>query len=197
MGNFIDTATVAALIINTFALLFVILQTWLAKQSLNETRKSINDAKIERQLEILPKFAWVMEVQVRLEYWRKNLQEKQAKLQLALSQKNDNILKELSNNNIKNPKDLALNKFLYDNMPPWLREIWISGARYYYDAVASMQYLYQEDGIAEYSLAETLRNQCMESERSISVLLEYIKDMVPSVILNTPASLSDKDFLRD
>ena len=197
MNDFIQTATIIALIVNTFALLFVIYQIWLAKQSLSATRKSVDDAKTERQLEILPKFTWVIQVQVDLERWKGDLHEKQEKLQLSLSKKDENILKELSNTRIKSSKDLKLNRFLYENMPAYLREIWMSGAQYYYNAVASMQYLWKEDGGPRYSLAEGLKNRCTESENAIDILLGYIKDMVPSVMLSTPASLSDEDFLRD
>lgn len=197
MNDFIQTATIIALIVNTFALLFVIYQIWLAKQSLNATRKSVDDAKTERQLEILPKFTWVIQVQVNLEGWKGDLHEKQEKLQLSLSKKDENILKELSNTSIKSSKDLKLNRFLYENMPSYLREIWMSGAQYYYNAMASMPYLWREDGGPQYSLAGSLKNRCIESENAIDILLGYIKDMVPPVILETPASLSDEDFLRD
>jgi len=182
--------------INTVALLFVIYQTWLAKRALNTTKQSIDNAKIERQLEVLPKFTWVIEVQVALESWNKDLQEKREKLQQALSENNENVLKELSNTCIRSSKDLALNRFLYDNMASWLRKIWMSGAQYYYDAVASMQYLWRDDD-AQFLLAKDLKKRCTESSEAISILLDYIKDMIPPVILNTPASLSDKDFLRD
>lgn len=197
MDNFIQTATIIALIVNTIALLFVIFQTWLAKQSLGATRKSIDDAKAERQLEILPKFTWVIQVQVDLERWKKDLYEKQKSLQLSLSRKDEKMLKELTDTHIKNSKDLALSRLLYDNMPSYLREIWMSGAQYYYNAVASMPYLWEEKKGPRYSLAESLKNRCIESENAIDILLGYIKDMVPLVILDTPASLSDEDFLRD
>ena len=98
---------------------------------------------------------------------------------------------------IKSPKDLSLNRFLYDNMPSWLRELWMSGAQYYYDAIAPLPYVYK-DVTPNYSYAQSwIKERSEDSLRAISKLLEYLKDMVPPVILNTPASLSDKDFLRD
>ena len=74
MNSFIDIATLVAVFINTIALIVVIYQTRIAKQSLTTTKKSIDDAKIQRQLETLPKFTWVIEVQVQLEHWKKDLQ---------------------------------------------------------------------------------------------------------------------------
>jgi len=49
----INIATFAALIVNTVALIVVICQTRIAKQALTITKKSIDEAKTQRQLEIL------------------------------------------------------------------------------------------------------------------------------------------------
>lgn len=192
-----EQIAIAALIINTIVLLYVIHQNRLANESLRATKKSIDDSKRQRQLEILPKFTWVIKVQGDLQRWGEDLKEKQDNLLIALINRDKNILKELSDNYIKNPKDLMIDKFLYDRMPPWLKEIWMSGAQYYYDAMASMQYLFEEKNIPRYSLAETLKDRCADSEEAINILLKYIKDMVPPVILNTPASLSDNNFITD
>lgn len=197
MNSFIDIATLVALFINTIALIVVIYQTHIAKQSLATTKKSIDEAKTQRQLETLPKFTWVIEVQVQLEYWKKDLQEKRDLLQKGVNEKNDEMFQKASDTRIKSPKDLSLNRFLYDNMPAWLRELWMSGAQYYYDAIAPLPYVYK-DKKSNYSYAESwIKERCEDSLQAISKLLEYLKDMVPPVILNTPASLSDKDFLRD
>ena len=197
MNSFIDIATLVALFINTIALIVIIYQTHIAKQSLTTTKKSIDDAKTQRQLEALPKFTWVIEVQVQLEYWKKDLQEKRDLLQKGVDEKNDEMFQKASNTRIKSPKDLSLSKFLYDNMPAWLRELWMSGAQYYYDAIAPLPYVYKDEKL-NYSYAESwIKERCEDSLQAISKLLEYLKDMVPPVILNTPASLSDKDFLRD
>ena len=197
MNSFIDIATLVALFINTIALIVVIYQTRIVKQSLTTTKKSIDDAKTQRQLEALPKFTWVIEVQVQLEYWKKDLQEKRDLLQKGVDEKNDEMFQKASDTRIKSPKDLSLNRFLYDNMPAWLRELWMSGAQYYYDAIAPLPYVYKDEK-SNYSYAESwIKERCEDSLQAISKLLEYLKDMVPPVILNTPASLSDKDFLRD
>lgn len=197
MNNFIEIATLVVLFINTIALIVVIYQTSIAKKSLIITKKSIDDAKTQRQLEILPKFTWVIEVQVQLEHWKKDLQERKDLLQKGLDKKDAVIIKNASDTRIKSPKDLSLNKFLYDNMPSWLRELWMSGAQYYYDAIAPLPYAYKDEK-PNYSYAQSwLSERSEDSLQAISKLLEYLEDMVPPVILNTPASLSDKDFLRD
>lgn len=195
--SFVNIATLIALIINTITLLVVICQTHITKQSLVTTRKSVDDAKTQRQLEILPKFTWVIEVQVHLENWKKDLQERKSLLQKGVYENNDEMFIKASDTRIKSPKDLSLNRFLYDNMPSWLRELWMSGAQYYYDAIAPLSYVYK-DKKPNYSYAQSwIEERAEDSLRAISKLLEYLEDMVPPVILNTPASLSDKDFLRD
>lgn len=197
MNSFIDIATLVALLINTIALIVVIYQTHIAKQSLATTKKSIDDAKTQRQLEILPKFTWVIEVQVQLEHWKKDLQERKGLLQKGMVEKNNEMFQKASDTRIKSPKDLSLNKFLYDNMPVWLRELWMSGTQYYYDAIAALPYVYKDEK-PNYNYAESwIKERSEDSLQAISKLLEYLKDMVPPVILNTPASLSDEDFLRD
>jgi len=138
MNSFVDIATLVALFINTIALIVVIYQTRIAKQSLTATKKSIDDAKTQRQLETLPKFTWVIKVQVQLEHWKKDLQEKKGLLQKGVDKKDDEMFQKASDTRIKSPKNLSLNRFLYDNMPAWLRELWMSGAQYYYDAIAPL-----------------------------------------------------------
>jgi len=196
-NRIIEKITIITPVITVITLLYVIYQTRLANQSLMATRKSIDDAKTQRQLEILPKSFYVIHVRVNLENWKKDLEEKRARLELAITNNDESILKELSEMYIKNPKDLDLSRFLFDKMPAWLGQIWISGAQYYYNAVASFQELWKENGGNYYSLAETLVDQCVESEKSIDILLGYIKDMVPFVILNTPARLSSDKFFRN
>ena len=81
---------------------------------------------------------------MQLEHWKKDLQEKRDLLQKGVDEKNDEMFQKASDTRIKSPKDLSLNRFLYDNMPAWLRELWISGAQYYYDAIAPLSYVYKE-----------------------------------------------------
>ena len=193
----INIATFVALIINTVALIVVICQTRIAKQALTITKQSIDEAKTQRQLELLPKFTWVIEVQVKLEYWKKELEKKREILQKGVKEKNDELFKQASDTRIKSPKDMSLNRALYDNMPLWLRTLWISGAQYFYDAIAPLSYVYKDEK-PNYDYAHSWINErCNDSIRAITKLLEYLEDMVPSVILNTPASLSDSSFLRE
>jgi len=189
------TLTIIALFINTLALLVVIYQTRLTKSSLLATKESVDDAKRKRQLEILPKFNWVIQVKVDLEGWRENLQKAQRQLQNAVKEKDQNIFKVLAASKLKGPKDLGLNRFAYDNMPSWLREIWMAGAQYYYDAMSSLPYVWRKDE-PDYNFANSWIEKKGTALQSISTLLGLLEDMIPTVMLNAPASLSDEDFLK-
>lgn len=196
MNDFLAIATIIAVVVNTLALLFVICQTRLAKRSLSATRESIDDAKVERQLEALPKFGWIIRVQADLEKWQKDLLEKEQQLEEAIRIRNGTILQNIAERSPRQPRDLGLRKFLYDDMPSWIREIWISGAQYYYDAASPLLFLWR-DGAPKFDYAESwIKDRGKESGRALSTLLKYLEGMVPPVILNTPASLSDNDFLR-
>lgn len=195
--NSVNTITLIALAINTLALLVVAYQTWLTKRALSATKESIDDAKVERQLEVLPKFTWVIHVQVDLEKWKSDLFKKRQELREAIRARNATVLQRIAMGSPQQPQDLGLRRFVYDNIPSWIREIWMSGAQYYYDAASPLSFVWRDDA-AHFDYAESWVNGRGEaSERAISALLSYIKDMVPSVILSTPASLSDNDFLRD
>ncbi|MGV8131706.1 MAG: hypothetical protein ACP5N7_06425 [Candidatus Pacearchaeota archaeon] len=197
MNSLFDIATSVALVINLIALFWVIYQTELTKRSLTLTKQSIDDAKTQRQLEILPKVAWIIEVQVKLEFWEKDLQERTVMLQKGINEKNNVMIKSASETKIMNPKDLSLDRFLYDKIPSWLRELWMSGAQYYYDAIAPLSYAYK-DKEANYDYSQKwIDERSKDSLHALSTLLDYFENMIPPVILNTPTSLSNEDFLRD
>ncbi len=134
-------------------------------------------------------------MQVDLEKWKNDLLEKKQQLEKAVRTRDETVLQSIARRSPQQPRDLGLRKLLYDKMPSWIREIWISGAQYYYDGASPLLFLWRDD-LPNFNYAESwINDRGKESERAISTLLKYIEGMVPSVILNTPASLSDDDFL--
>ena len=197
MNSYTGVMTLVALLINTIALIVVICQTHFTKKSAILTKKNIDDAKIQRQLEVLPKLSWVIQVRVDLESWEKDLQKRINALQQSINREDSQMLKKGSDTKIKSPKDLALHKYSYSNMPSWLRELRVSGAQYYYDAIAPLDAVYK-NGNPDYNYIQSWINERgKDSLNAISKLLEYVEDMVPNVILNTPASISNESFLSD
>lgn len=196
--NILDIITIITSIATLVALGFTIYQSNLTKKALLETRKSIEQDKINRQLTLLPKEGWIIQVRIELEHWQKELEEKSVKLKNALIKNDTSILTELSNTRIKKPDDLSLSKFQYEKMPAWLSEIWLSGAQYYYDAIASTSSPYTNaDEQGKTTLIKMLSDRCDKNGASIKKLLEYISDMIPEVILETPASVSNSEFFRN
>jgi hypothetical protein len=194
MESYIDIITFVALLINTGALIFVIIQTCMTRQSVILTKQSIDDAKTQRQLEVLPKFRWIIQVRTSLETWGKDLQKRINVLKDGIREKNDKKLIMASHTKIKGPEDLSLSKYSYENMPSWLGELWVSGAQYYYNAIAPLASMCNGDK-PNYAFAESWVNERgNDSLRAILQLMKYFDDMVPVVILNMPASISDDKF---
>ena len=191
--NIINVATSLATLV---ALGFTVYQARLSEKALLETRKSIEQEKINRQLSLLPKHEWIIQVNTELRIWQETLEKNSGKLTEAINNKDESILKDLSQLRIKKPSDLNLSINQYKEMPSWLSQIWISGAQCYYQGLGSMLYLHK-GGKPDYILAELLITNCNEMSSSLATLREYISDMIPEVILNTPASINSREFFRD
>jgi len=194
--NTIDIITIITSLATLLALGFTIYQARLTRDTLLETKKSIDQEKVNRQISLLPKFEWIIEVEVELKHWQEDLEKRSKKLEEAFTKKDHGILEELSKTKTRNPSDLRLSKYQYEKMPDWLSQLWLSGAQYYYDAMASMQFLHK-DGKGEFGLAEMLYQRCDNSSHSIVKLRGYISGMIPEVILETPASTRSGEFFRE
>lgn len=188
--------TIATSVATLVALGFTIYQARLTRETLIETRKSIDQEKVNRRISLLPKFDWIIQVEVELKQWQEELETRSKKLKDAFENKDSSILEELSKTKTRSPSDLRLSRYQYEKMPDWLSQLWLSGAQYYFDAMASMQFLYKNNK-GEFGLAEMLFQRCDESVYSIAELRKYISDMVPEVILETPASTRNSEFFRD
>lgn len=172
------------------ALCFTIYQVKIARESLKETRKGIDQEVRNRQISLLPKFEWIIQVDTELSFWEKELRKESNELKEL--HKSNNFTKIDTNKRlIKNPRDLDLSKFQYENMPEWLSQLWLSGAQYYYNAIAlsDINYLKNAD------LVKMRYERCDRSVSAIRKLRNYINNMVPDVILETPASLRNSEFL--
>lgn len=194
--NTMDIITIITSLATLAALGFTVYQAHLTRETLLETKKSIDQEKVNRQISLLPKFEWIIEVDIELKHWQEDLENRSKKLKDAFTKKDSKILEELSKTKTRIPSDLRLSKYQYEKMPDWLSQLWLSGAQYYYDAMASMQFLYKNEK-GEFNLAEMLYQRCDSSAYSISELRGYISEMIPGVILETPASTRNSEFFRD
>ena len=194
--NTMGIITIVTSVATLVALGFTVYQARLTRDTLLETKKSIDQEKVNRQISLLPKFEYIIEVDVKLKHWQEDLEKRSSKLKEAFAKKDHSILEELSKTKTRSPNDLGLSKYQYDNMLDWLSQLWFSGAQYYYDAMASMQFLHK-DGEGEFDLTEMLYQRCDSSAYSIAELRSYISGMIPQVILETPASTRNSEFFRD
>lgn len=162
----------------------------LAKESIDEDRKT-------RQLELLPKANFILEVQYDLKKWLESIEKTTKNLQDAFDTKNLALLREISEQALKSPKDLV-DKFLYEKGPRWLSEIWLTSAQYYYDFNIPLRNLWSDKKQEPFwDLAPDLIDRGKEHSRHISNLMGYINQMVPESYAAAPAKISDTRFLSD
>ncbi len=191
----IETISVVALLINASVLLLVLYQSYLSTKSLKAAHKDMAEEQKERQLLFLPKLEIVLEVRMQLKRWERDLIEKRNKLIEAEGKKKGAILKEIAKESPEKPNDLGLSKEMYKEMPGWLREMWISGAKYYYEAALDLNHTH--DSTANFHEArDWINGQGKKSIEALQTLLKYTKDMIPPVILHTPSGFEDEEFLN-
>jgi hypothetical protein len=196
--NINEIITISAFGLNVIMLGVVAYQTWLTRKSLRAAQKSIEDTTITRQIAHLDHLHWVINVQVDLERWQKHLNKTANEILDAGVRKDIESLKSIASNGITRPDQLHLNKFSYDNMPSWLREIWLSAAQYYYNAIVCTITVWSDSGEPDYYFGYARRlaeGRFAESSHAISKLLGYINNMVPPVMMHSPASINDNEFL--
>jgi predicted MPP superfamily phosphohydrolase len=187
--------TIISSLATLVALYFTYKQSKISEITIKETIKSINQDTINRQLTFLSKIHYIINVQNTLEKWLKELKKIKKDVENSISLKNGDILKKISEQHIKAPNELGIEKSVFEKMPEWLGQIQMSGCQYYYNTMCVLDHLYKND-TAKFDYAQKLLPRICESIYSIEKLLSYISDMIPEVILTTPASISDFKFFR-
>ena len=182
-------------IISLTALIITIRQLILARHSLDATKKSIDEDKRSRQLSTIPKMSWVIEVQMRLDRWSNQLEEVKALIIDSENKREGNILKEIVSTIPKHPNGIGIDAFVYKNMPDPLREIMMSGAQYFYNAISPATHLWSKESGPNWIYAHSIQERLDESIHALKKLRVLIDDLVPSVMLETPASIDENDFI--
>jgi hypothetical protein len=183
----------------TLAALFIaIYQSVLARRSLDAAKKSIDEDKRSRQLSMISKMSWVIEVQIRIERWLNDLEKLKKETAEATSKNDAAMLKAMVATIPTSPDkiNMAVPHLVYENMPDALREIMMSGAQYYYNAISPAAYLWTQDKGANWSYAVSIHDRYDDSISALRDLKSLISEMVPDVLLGTPASINERDFLR-
>ena len=178
------------------AVVIAIWQSVLARKSLNLAKKTIDDDIKTRQLSMLPEMYRVILVQTGIKQWTAKIEEMKNKTITALKDKNAELIKNVSINSPKTVKDVRANSYIDENTPKALRQILLSGAQYYYDAAAPARHLWRENNQADWSYASAIIERYDDTLSALKKLNDLLIDMVPGVILDTPASINDRDFLE-
>ena len=203
--NIKETLQVVASVLNIIGVIFVLWQivlsrksvekaeesVLLAHRSLEAARQSVDDAKLSRQLEILPNHGWVFSVNADLTSWIHELTIKSAEIRTIVKERNNDLLLNLFSSRITRPADLHLRKYDRENMPLWLSQLWVSAAQYYYNAIILLSPKWRIDSV--YGL-NSYAERLDESLSAIKIIQKYLSDMVPEVIGETPASINDDSF---
>jgi hypothetical protein len=94
-----------------------------------------------------------------------------------------------------------LSRFEYENMPPWLRQIYASGGQHYYSVVGFIAHLWDdENNKPSFGVSVDLgaAGEPIEEAKchlnSIRALSELLQDIIPPAYLETPASIPDQDL---
>jgi len=171
-------------------------QSKLARESLDVAKKTIEDDIKARQMSMLPEIYRVILVQTGIKQWIAKIEEMKNKTAIALKDKNEDLIKSISESCPKTTKEVGVNSYIDEDTPKALKQILISGAQYYYDAAAPARHLWREDKQADWAYASAIVERYNDSLIALKKLNDLIADTVPSVILNTPASINDGDFLQ-
>lgn len=189
-----DIFSVVSIAIAMFSLSLSVYQGYLSRQALKLTRKSIDDDIRSRQLINLSHSSWAINVLVKIEIWIGDVTNLKNDIVRAINENNDTLLSKVASRGLNKPSDVRIMRFDYDKMPSALREIMMSGAQYYYDAMASTINLLSKNR-PDWKYAHSIIERYDESLIALRQLRFFISDIVPDIILNTPASISDSEFL--
>ena len=113
----------------------------------------------------------------------------------VLETQDPHLLPQLERFGLETPANM-IDKFMFEKGPDWLSTLLVSAAKYHYDTACNFKYLSNhKDDKAGFSFTTVMINRCRDSIYAIKVILGYVDDMIPAVILNCPASINDDQFL--
>lgn len=190
--------TIISLALNFIALIYVIKQTKLAKKSFDIANESFVKDKQIRELELLHNLYPITQVEARFNRWLEDLGNIKIELEVISKNKDENALKQIAQRGLKTSKGL-IDKNALGSSDDWLLQIYVTGARYYYYSMAELNNLWDDDKqkgnlhlLEPSKTIERIFDRLETSINSIVELKDYIKNAIPGVILEAPASLSDE-----
>ncbi len=183
--------------VNFLALIFVGVQTYLTRKSVQLSEANLRESQQARVISNLPRAYSIMYVQNRLEGWKQDLKlliDNKKKLREIISSNGTDI--KIDTQHWFGQAKGLIEKYSYDHLPDWLKEILVAGAQYYYagmcliDVVCSSK----EKKELRLSLLDDMIQCAGQGVTHMTEMLAFIDKLVPQWYLESPASLNDSDF---
>jgi len=192
-----ELLTVIALVVNTIALILVIVQTNATKKGVEYSKLSFEkDIKI-RSVSMLPKANYIIHVVIKLEEWMKTLRELENELKIAIQEANMENFHVISEKYHTLPQNLV-SRIYYEDSPDWLSEIYMSSAKHYYNVMSTASGLNRRThDDTRMSIANDVMDRIIESKTHIMILKSFVDTAIPESYLSTPDSMRDDSFLYD
>jgi hypothetical protein len=187
-------ATLLALFLNAAALGVVAYQARLTRESVQHARLATELQTRTIQVGMLPNVHWLINVQVELEMWKKDLDMVAAEVTAAAANDDASELQRISRGGLRTPSGLV-SRFGFEHAPEWVSTIWLAGAQYFYHAKGGQHVLWSEEKGARFDVVPDFARECRFSSSGIAQLLELFDGVVPWAYLNSPARINDDLFL--
>lgn len=173
-------------------------QSVLARRALQLAQEAIADDIKARQLSMLPEMSGVILVQMHINRWIERLEKIERGIIGADKEKNNELLEKIANSGLKSPRDVGVDKFFYEKMTPALKEILMSAAQYYYNTECIVRFLRPNpENRDDWNFIPPFLERSADSLAALKKLKGLISDLVPGIILHTPASINSDEFLED
>lgn len=189
--QFINQLTLWDLVSSALAVISWILAIWAliyARKSADYSRMSLEQIITSRQLEQLKDINLIIHVQVAINSWKEEILEIAKHIEIW-------DISWLEKEAILTRREWSrrlMEKYLYERMPIWLSSIYESGAQYYYDGKCIL--LIPANDLIDYWSNSNELFDIYGIVDSLDELLWYIKNEIPEVFLNTPASIGINEF---
>lgn len=175
----------------------------LAKSTLKMTEDAVKDTHAVLQAQMLTDAHVLTHVMVRLEGWEGSLSRTQERLEDARREADVSILKAVAEAAEGTPEGL-IHRPMYDACPPWLKELYGSGAQHYYQGQCSVRWLWnfkkdeptvsveRDLGLGDNDLSADGLKSSLQGLRSA---IRFLDRLLPEFWLETPAVIDLERFL--
>ncbi len=162
------------------------------------TEVSLRESQQAKEVSSLPRAYSIISVQHHINGWKEDLQlivDNEKKLRKLIKTSDEDIV--INTQHWFGQVKGLISKGLYDRLPDWLREMLMAGAQYYNDCMSGQKYVCSAKEKREFrlSMLDMMIDRARLGIEGMTEMLAYIERLIPRWYLESPASLSDSDFL--